>query len=333
MRMTRERRGVMKVTIVIPNYNGKHFMEECMAALDGQLCRDFEVLVVDNGSKDGSVAYMKERYPEVRLIALDTNTGFSGAVNIGIRESKTPYVLLLNNDTKVDPAFVGEMIKAIEADERIFSVSSRMIQMYHPEYIDDAGDMFNLIGWAYQRGVGHPVEEYEKPYDVFSACAGAALYRRDVFEKIGLFDEMHFAYLEDIDVGYRARIAGYRNVFCPSAKVLHVGSGTSGSKYNEFKVKLAARNSIYLVYKNMPLLQLIVNFLPLLLGWLLKYQFFKKQGFAQAFKDGIKEGIRTRKNCKKVPFRFSNLGHYIRIEWEMITSLFLYAWEYFRRKI
>ena len=117
---------------------------------------------------------------------------------------------------------------------------------------------------------------YTKDDTVFTACAGAAIYRRSVFDEIGFFDESHFAYLEDIDIGYRAMIYGYKNCFCSSALVYHVGSGTSGSKYNTFKVKLSARNSVWLNYKNMPLLQLILNFLPLLLGYLVKYLFFCK---------------------------------------------------------
>ena len=139
----------------------------------------------------------------------------------------------------------------------------------------------------YQRGVGRSCAKYNRACRVFSACAGAAIYRREVFEEIGYFDEMHFAYLEDLDVGYRARIAGYDNIYCPTAMVCHVGSGTSGSKYNPFKVKLAARNNIYLNYKNMPLLQLAVNLLPILLGMGLKYMFFKKKGFGRDYAAGV----------------------------------------------
>lgn len=133
-------------------------------------------------------------------------------------------MLLLNNDVRVDEYFVAEMVRAIGQSERIFSVSSRMIQMYHPDRLDDAGDMYSLLGWAYQRGVGRDLTHYRRSSRVFSACAGAAIYRREVFEEIGYFDEMHFAYLEDIDVGYRARIAGYDNIYCPAALVWHVGS-------------------------------------------------------------------------------------------------------------
>ncbi len=321
----------MKVTVVIPNYNGKHFMDPCMAALAAQTCQDFEVLVIDNASSDGSVEFIREQYPGTRLLVMESNLGFSGAVNVGIREAKTPYVLLLNNDTKVDKDFIGEMIRAIEKSDKIFSVSSKMIQMYHPDYIDDAGDLYCVIGWAFQRGTSFSVEQYTKPCAVFSACAGAAIYRREVFEEIGYFDESHFAYLEDIDVGYRARIAGYRNMYCPTAIVEHVGSGTSGSKYNSFKVKLAARNSVYVNYKNMPLAQKIVNALPLALGWFVKYRFFVKRGFGEDYMAGLKEGWQTRKQCRKVPFQWKHLWNYIVIEWELVRNFFIYAYEYKHR--
>ena len=277
----------MKVTIIIPNYNGCHFMEPCLASLKKQTYKDYQILVVDNASTDGSVEYVKEHYPEIEVIALKKNYGFCKAVNVGIRRSTTPYVILLNNDTTADPYYIEEMVRTIEKSPRIFSVSSKMIQMYHPELIDSAGDLYTLTGWGVCRGVGRPVSNYTETDEVFSACAGAAIYRRQVFQKIGLFDEKHFAYLEDIDVGYRARIFGYRNLYCPTALVYHVGSGTSGSKYNSFKVRLSARNNIYLNYKNMPLLQLMVNFLPLFAGYVLKYAIFIKIGFGKDYKDGI----------------------------------------------
>ena len=185
-------------TIIIPNYNGLKFMDECIRSLNAQTYPNFRTLVVDNGSTDGSVEWLKEH--QIDTIFLPENTGFSGAVNVGIKAADTPYVLLLNNDVRVDEYFVAEMVRAIGQSERIFSVSSRMIQMYHPDRLDDAGDMYSLFGWAYQRGVGRDLTHYRRSSRVFSACAGAAIYRREVFEEIGYFDEMHFAYLEDIDV-------------------------------------------------------------------------------------------------------------------------------------
>ncbi len=319
-----------KVTVIIPNYNGLAYMEDCMEALKTQSCQDFEVLVVDNGSQDASVEWLKKH--QIPSIFLPENKGFSVAVNLGIQNSHTPYVILLNNDTKADKHYIREMIRAIERSPRIFSVSSKMIQMYHPDLMDDAGDMYCLFGWAYQRGVGRSSAGYRRPFRVFAACAGAAIYRREVFNQIGYFDEMHFAYLEDIDVGYRARIAGYMNVYCPTALVYHVGSGTSGSKYNSFKVKLAARNSVYLNYKNMPWPQLLLNLPGILAGTGLKYGFFKKLGFGTDYFEGLKEGIRTAKHCKKVPYRRENLTHYLVIEWELFAATFLYLYEFSMRQ-
>lgn len=323
----------MKITVIIPNYNGKHFMKPCLKSLENQTCKDFKILVVDNHSTDGSIEYMKETYPEIEVLALKENYGFSAAVNTGIRHASTPYVILLNNDTTVDSHYIEEMLRAIKQSPDIFSVSSKMLQMYHPELIDSAGDLYTLVGWGICRGTGRPVANYTVPDEIFSACAGAAIYRKSAFHRIGYFDESHFAYLEDIDVGYRAKIFGYKNIYCPAALVYHVGSGTSGSKYNSFKVKLSARNSIWLNYKNMPLLQLVINFIPLALGYLVKYLFFCKTGFGKDYKDGISEGWKKRKSCNKVPFRFSHLPNYMKIEWELMKNTFSYASDWFQRKL
>ena len=320
----------LTTTVIIPNYNGMKFMDECIRALNAQTYKNFRILAVDNGSSDGSAEWLREH--QIDTIFLDKNTGFSGAVNIGIRASETPYVLLLNNDTRVDEYFVAEMVRAIERSEKIFSVSSKMIQMYHPELMDDAGDMYSLLGWAFQRGVGQDIRRYKKACRVFSSCAGAAIYRRELFEQIGYFDEMHFAYLEDIEVGYRARREGYDNVYCPAAVVYHVGSGTSGSKYNSFKVKLAARNNVYLNYKNMPLLQLFINAVPIAAGTVLKYLFFRKLGYEKDYLEGLKEGLKTAHTCKKVKYRPENLMHYLTIEMELIAGTFIYMYEFAVRR-
>lgn len=321
-----------KITVIIPNYNGKHFMEACLSSLEKQTYHAYKILVVDNASSDGSIEFMKKNYPDIELIALDQNYGFSKAVNVGILHSTTPYVLLLNNDTTVDPHFLEEMVTAIRTSPRNFSVSSKMIQMYHPDLIDSAGDFYTILGWGFGRGKDHSAQKYNTPDETFTACAGAAIYRRKVFDKIGLFDENHFAYLEDIDIGYRARIYGYKNKYCPTALVYHVGSGTSGSKYNSFKVKLSARNSVYLNYKNMPLLQLIINILPLFLGYAVKYLFFQKKGFGKDYREGFLEGIKKARQQKKVPFHLRHFPYYFLIELELISNTFLYFKEWFSKK-
>ena len=307
-------------TIIIPNYNGLKFMDECIRSLNAQTYPNFRTLVVDNGSTDGSVEWLKEH--QIDTIFLPENTGFSGAVNVGIKAADTPYVLLLNNDVRVDEYFVAEMVRAIGQSERIFSVSSRMIQMYHPDRLDDAGDMYSLLGWAYQRGVGRDLTHYRRSSRVFSACAGAAIYRREVFEEIGYFDEMHFAYLEDIDVGYRARIFGYENWYVPTALVYHVGSGTSGSRYNQFKTRYSSRNNIYLIYKNMPFLQILLNLPFLILGFGMKILFFTQKGMGREYIAGIKNGFQISHRDKKVKFKLKNLEQYIKIQLELWGNLF-----------
>lgn len=320
-----------KVTIIIPNYNGLAYLEECFRALECQTCQDFEVLVVENGSEDGSREWLREK--KIPTLFFSENLGFSGGVNAGIKKSRTPYVILLNNDTKVDKNYVKEMLRAIERSPRIFSVSSKMVQLYHPELMDDAGDMYCLLGWAYQRGVGRSSRGYNRPCRIFSACAGAAIYRRQIFEEIGYFDTMHFAYLEDLDVGYRARLAGYDNIYCPTALVYHVGSGTSGSKYNSFKVRLAARNNIYLNYKNMPLPQLLLNLPGILVGTGLKYGFFCKLGFGRDYLQGLFEGIATMGKCTRVSFGREKWRYCLAVEWELLAATFLYVYEFSRRQI
>lgn len=308
------------------------YLEGVLSSLEQQAFQNFETILVDNGSSDGSVAFVMGNFPWVHIVELPDNFGFSRAVNEGIYASRTPYVLLLNNDTEVDKNFVGEMLAAIKRHKKAFSCSARMICYHDRDKLDDAGNYYSALGWAYARGKGKDIHSFEKEGRIFTSCAGAAIYRKKVFEKIGYFDEEHFAYLEDIDVGYRARIYGYDNIYCPTAVVYHVGSGTSGSRYNSFKVRLAARNNVYLNYKNMPLFQLVLNSLPLGLGILVKYAFFRKIGFGKDYIDGLKEGFKTAKQCRKVKYDKKHLKNYLAIEWGLCTGTLLYIREFLARQ-
>ena len=308
------------VSIVIPNYNGKHFLENCLKAVFAQTIENMEVIVVDNGSTDGSQEYL-DNYPEVRVLKMDKNYGFCGAVNAGIKEADSEYVILLNNDTEVEPDFAKELLTVIKADDRIFSCSSKMVQYHDRTRMDDAGDYYCALGWAFGRGKGGPVENYDTPVNLFASCAGAAIYRKKMLESLGYFDENHFAYLEDIDIGYRARIHGYKNVYAPKAVVYHVGSGFSGSAHNAFKVKLSSRNSVYLAYKNMPFLQIIVNSPFLLFGHLVKWLFFLKKGLGKDYVQGVKEGFTLCKREKKVRFLWENLPNYLVIQLELWLNM------------
>ena len=265
-----------KVSVVIPNYNGKAFLEGCLKSLENQSISEFETILVDDGSSDGSADYVREHFPKVRIIELSENGGFCRAVNRGIQASETPYVLLLNNDVEADRDFVREMLAGIRKNRRCFSCSAQLRNLHRPELIDDAGDYYCALGWAFALGKDRPLAAYQKPRRIFASCGGAAIYRKALFEKIGYFDEKHFAYLEDIDLGYRARIYGYENWYLPKAVVYHAGSGTTGSRYNEFKVRHSSRNNVYMIYKNMPFLQILLNLPFLLAGFFAKQVFFMK---------------------------------------------------------
>lgn len=318
----------MEVTIVIPNYNGIEYLKRCLASLKQDTKEvPTHIIVVDNGSTDGSPQWMEAHCPEVELIALKENTGFPHAVNLGIRRARTPYVILLNNDTEVKSGFTGTLLRTITSSDRIFSVSAKMLDMKQENLLDNAGDLYCALGWAFARGKGKPADKYDTRAEIFSACAGAAIYRKSVFEEIGYFDEEHFAYLEDVDIGWRAKIYGYRNFYEPAAQVLHAGSASSGSKYNAFKANLSSANSVYIIGKNMPLLQRILN-LPLLLpGFFIKYLFFLKKGLGGIWFKGCIRGLTrcfsTHGRAKKVKFSFSRLGNYGKIQLELWRNFFL----------
>ncbi len=313
-----------RTTVVIPNYNGIKYMENCLASLyQGTVIP--EIIVVDNGSSDGSLLMVKEKFPEVKVIEFLENTGFCKAVNAGIRAAVTEYVLLLNNDTVADKDMVKCLEMDLNAHPEAFSAAARMISLHDTGKLDGAGDFYCALGWAFSRGKDQPADSFMHGDRIFSACAGAALYRREVFDRIGFFDENHFAYLEDMDIGYRANIYGYHNRYVPDAKVYHAGSAVSGSRHNEFKVRLSSRNSIYLIYKNMPLLQVVINLPFLLLGYLIKFLFFSLKGMGRIYLKGIFRGFVLsasaggRKN--KVRFSTGNFRNYCWIQGQLWLNM------------
>ena len=317
---------MQEVSVIIPNYNGVPYLETCLDALKGQTFQGFSVILVDNGSADGSVDLVRNKYSWVKLIDLPENYGFCRAVNEGIRVSETPYVILLNNDTEVFPDFVEQLLKGIKERPAAFSCASKMIQAQDRTKVDDAGNFYSAFGWAFARGKGKDISKYGKPDRIFAACAGAAIYRMEYLNQTGLLDEEHFAYLEDLDLGYRARIAGYENWYLPEAKVYHVGSGTSGSRYNEFKIRYSSRNNVYLIHKNMPLFQWILNLPLLAVGFGIKTLFFAMKGYGREYLAGIKNGFsisyKKENHGKKVRFRWKNFGNYCRIQIELWANLF-----------
>ncbi len=320
-------RVACRTTVVIPNYNGIKYIKACLASVfAGSIVP--RVIVVDNASTDQSREFVEREYENssnLTLISLPENTGFCHAVNVGIEAAETEFVFLLNNDTTIDKDCIRQLEEALDEDKRIFSVSAKMIDMYHPDKLDDAGDFYSALGWAFARGKDKPVSKYNKPDLIFSACAAGALYRRAVFEEIGLFDEAHFAYLEDMDVGYRANIFGYRNRFVPGALLYHAGSAVSGSRHNPFKVDLSARNSVYLIYKNMPFLQVVINLPFLLAGYFIKFLFFVRKKMGKTYIRGVVKGLKLsflgEGRKRKVAFKWKNLPNYFWIQGQLWVCL------------
>ena len=282
-----------KVTVVIPNYNGEKYLKGCLDSIAPSVQNaaiTYDIIVVDDASTDNSREIVRS-YPGVKLIEQKENSGFSASVNAGIKASETPYVILLNNDTIAKPGFVQNLYNAIKKDNKCFSVSASMRTWDDENIIDSAGDIYCALGWTRARGRGKSAAGFSKSCKVFSTCAGAAIYRREIFDIIGYFDPVHFMYLEDLDVCWRAMLAGYNNTYDPTAIVKHFGSASTGSKYNGRKVIYSASNNIYVLYKNMSLIQLLLNLPLLLAGFGIKILFFIKKGLGRDYLKGLALGF------------------------------------------
>jgi GT2 family glycosyltransferase len=240
------------VTVVIPNWNGREMLRVCLEALEAQTLSDHSVIVVDNGSDDGSVTWLAERHPRVRVIENTENRGFAGPVNQGIEASESPYIAVLNNDTEPSPGWLAALVAAAESDERVGMCASRMMFADRPTMINSTGISVDRVAIAWDRRGGEIEDGREtKPVEVFGACAGAALYRRKMLNEVGLFDEEFFAYLEDVDLAWRARRLGWHCLYVPAAHVLHRHSAT-GREGSPFKSFHLGRNKVWLVLKNYP---------------------------------------------------------------------------------
>lgn len=254
-----------RVTVVIPNWNGLLHLEECFLALSRQVFRSFSIVFVDNASTDGSVQWVRDNVPDADLVCMAKNGGFSYAVNEGIRRATTEYVVLLNNDTSADPYWLQELVKALDERDDYDIAASRMLFYERPHLTNAAGDHFVLTRLeARNRGFGRPAERYDEEKRVFGACAGAALYRRRLFDEIGLFDEDFFLMSEDTDINFRALLAGRKCLYVPTAKIRHKIGATIKTQPAEAMIRLAFRNQAYLVAKDFPaaLLPLAVGVWP-----------------------------------------------------------------------
>lgn len=311
-----------KITIIIPNYNNIKLLINLIESLKKATTIPYELIIVDDKSEDNSVEYLKKHYPEIRLLVNDINHGFAYTVNRGIKNAKTEYVYLLNNDTTVDPDFLVDPLRIMESDDEIFAISSKMIQLNNHDLIEDAGDEYTILSWSKKRGYNKSQSKYSQDGEVFSACAGAALYRRDVFDKIGFFDENFGSYVEDMDLSFRAHLYGYKIYYAAHSIVYHIGSASTGSQYNPFKVEISARNNIYLIYKNMPTWMIIINSPFIAVGIIIKYIFFYNKNLHNYYKNGVFKGI---KKCTKLEkIEEISIKNYFKVELNMIKNTFKY---------
>ena len=268
-------------SVIAVNWNGWHHLDACLDALRRQTFTDFEVVLVDNGSVDGSVDHVRRHHPWVEIVALPDNRGFCGGSNEGIRRSRGRYVALLNNDTEADPDWLAELVAALERQQAGFCASQ--IRLFDERNVlDSAGDVFAVNGVAAKRGHLEDASRYAEPGEVFGACAAAALYRRSMLEEIGLLDEDFFLVFEDADLSFRARIAGYRCAYVPTARVYHKTNASIGT-YSHAYVYYGQRNLELAYLKNMPL-PLLVKYLPVHLVYdLLALAFFAARGRLWSF--------------------------------------------------
>ena len=241
------------ISVVIVNMNGEKYLKDCLGALSGQTFKDFEVIVVDNGSEDSSLHLLKTDFPWVNVIPLDSNTGFARGNNIGFRSSSARYIATLNNDTLPDRGWLAGLFDAAEADAAVGMVASKILLGREGNELDSAGMLVYPDGMTRQRGRGQQDRgQFDKAEEVLFPSACAALYRREMLEETGFFDEEFFSYCEDADLGLRGRIAGWRAVMAPGAVVRHLYSQTGG-RYSEFKAYHVERNRLWVLIKDFPL--------------------------------------------------------------------------------
>ena len=239
------------VSIVIVNWNGRQFLDACLLAVAAQEGVSAETILVDNGSQDGSAAYVAERYPWVRVVALDDNRGFAGGNNAGVREARGRFIAFLNNDTVPDARWLKTLLSGIGGDERMLA-SSRIVYMHDSAVIDSAGDGMLRWGGAFKRYHGAAVDAALESGEVFGVCGAACLISRRVFDELSGFDEHFFVSHEDVDLSYRARLLGYRCRYVADAIVAHHGSATLG-RGSSFAVFHGQRNLEWVYLKNTPL--------------------------------------------------------------------------------
>ena len=252
-----------RVSVVIVNFNGQKYLEECLGSLEHQSTRGFETILVDNGSRDESVGYLRNRFPWVLIVENGKNLGYAGGANAGIRAARGDLILTLNNDTIPSPDFIEKFTGLVPDDPSVGMWAAKMV--FPDGRINSAGICISRSGASWDRGMFEPDRgQYDRNEEVFGPCGGAALYRKKMLDDIGLFDEDFFLFMEDVDLAFRARLAGWRCMYNPSAKVVHVHGGTAGYR-SALSVYYGNRNICWYPAKDFPL-PFLFSSLPWIIG-------------------------------------------------------------------
>ena len=252
-------RDALHTTLVIPNWNGLEHLKVCLESVHAQTLRPSCTILVDNGSADGSVEFVNAQFPWVECIRIGHNAGFAVAVNRGIQAKRAQYVALLNNDTELEPSWLEVMVDALERDPSAGMAACKMLRFDRRDVIDGAGDGLTRGGAPYTRGAGEPDDgRFNTASHVFGACAGAAVYRRELFDRIGLFDESFVSYYEDCDLSLRALLNGWHCIYVPEARCYHK-RGASSARQPAYPIRMQERNLTALQVKNFPLSVLITK--------------------------------------------------------------------------
>ncbi len=257
----------VRLTVVVLNYNGRTLLEAILPSLAAQTFVAFRIVVVDNGSSDDSLDFLRKNWPAVEVVALPENVGVTAALNVCLGTATSEFVGLLNNDLELEPTCLAHLVAELDRHPRIGSVTPKMLDYADRGVIDGAGDVLNWRGGGRRRGHGERDDgRYDHAAEVFGPCGGAALYRRAVLDVVGGFDEAYFAYYEDVDWAFRAQLAGFGCRYVPTAVLYHHGSATLGRGVTDFNGYQMWRNAIWLVAKCYPAGALVRHALALLRG-------------------------------------------------------------------
>lgn len=274
-----------QVTVVIVNYNSEGLLEKCLTCLGKQSLKPHNILVVDNGSSDDSIRKALKTKVDFELIRSPVNIGFAAANNLALDKVKTEYVATLNPDAFPAPGWLHALISHANQNNPVSSFASCQLMFEKQSFLDGTGDLLHFSGVMRRRGYGKSIDFLQcAELEVFSACAGAAMYRTDVVTELGGFDEDFFCYAEDIDLGFRLRLKGHDCHFVREAQVLHIGSATTG-KDSDFSIYHGQRNMVWVFVKNMPPILLVIFALPhLLMNLLMLFYFWRKGRFRVVFR-------------------------------------------------